>query len=157
MAYKKNHRLMNMPRVRVQRLTATGSANRIYSAVVSRSQFIAAIVSLKLVHGDTAEAGNLPNRFEIYGVEDSADAAGTRVLVAEKDFTGVAGWSGTMQIEVDETHFGALLGKNDDGTPKSLNHMQVAISGPNNEVYEVVTQFCDPYTQSKALLDEANT
>jgi phage terminase large subunit GpA-like protein len=42
------------------------------------------------------------------------------------------------------------------GTPKSLDHLQVAVSGAENTVYEVAVQFCDPYTQSEALLDEKN-
>lgn len=156
MPYKKLNRLLDMPKVRVQRLTAPAANARVYSAVHSRKEFRGAIVTLKLVHGDAAEAGNLPTRFEIYGVENSADVAATRVLVVEKDLTGVTGWSGTMQIEVDETHFGALIGKNADGTPRSLDHMQVAVSGTENEVYESVIQFVAPWTKSESLLDEAN-
>lgn len=157
MPYKKIRRLMDLPQLRVQRLTAAAANARVYSAVYNRAAFIVALVSLKLPHGTNPASGNLPTRFEIYGVEDAADVAGTRVLVAEKDLTGVTGWSGTMQIEVDETHFGTLLGSKADGTPKSLDHLQVAVSGAENTVYEAVIQFCDPYTQSPDLLDEKNT
>jgi hypothetical protein len=157
--YKKTNRLLDLPQVRVQRLTAAAANARVYSAVFERKAFIAAIVSLKLPHGVPATDDNVPTRFEIYGVEDAADAANTRVLVVEKDLTGVtdaSNWSGTLQIEVDETHFAAMLGSAADGSPHSLDHMQVAISAEEDEVFEVVVQFCDPYTQSRDLLDEAN-
>jgi hypothetical protein len=154
--YKKTRRLLDLPQLRIQRLTAAAANARVYSAVFKRSNFIVAIVSLKVPIGEAAGPMNLPTRFEVYGVEDSDDAAGTRVLVSEKVLTGVTGWSGTMQIELDETHFAALLGSKADGTPKSLDHLQVAVSGAENTVYEVAVQFCDPYTQSEALLDEKN-
>ncbi len=157
MPYKKIRRLMDLPQVHVQRLTAAAANARVYSAVYNRAAFIVAIVSLKLPSGQASGPMNLPTRFEIYGVEDADDAANTRVLVAEKDLTGVTGWSGTMQIEVDETHFGALLGSKADGTPKSLDGLQVAVSGAEDTIYEAVIQFCDPYTQSLDLLQEKNT
>jgi hypothetical protein len=154
--YKKTRRLLDLPQLRIQRLTAAAANARVYSAVFARKAFIVALVSLKLPHGTNAASGNLPTRLEVYGVEDAANAAGTRVLVSEKDLTGVTGWSGTMQIELDETHFAALLGSKADGTPKSLDHLQVAVSGAEDTIYEVAVQFCDPYTQSEALLDEKN-
>ncbi|MBL8856798.1 MAG: hypothetical protein JNK57_22750, partial [Planctomycetaceae bacterium] len=98
MSYKKLNRLLDMPKVRVQSLTALASDARVYSAVHSRKEFRGIIATVKLPHGTDADEDNLPTKFEIYGVEDSSDVAATRVMVVEKDLDGVTDWSGYMQI-----------------------------------------------------------
>ena len=74
----------------------------------------------------------------------------------EKDLTGVTGWSGKMFLELDETHLAVMLGSQPDGSPKSLDHIQVAVAGPENVEYDAVVVLQNPYTSHPDLILEKN-
>lgn len=154
--YDHKHFLMQTPQVKVKTLTAIDEATRVYGQVIDRSSFQTALVFLQLPDGVAAGAGNLPAVLEVYGVEDSGDAANTRILVAEKDLTGLSAWSGYMQLEIDATHFAKVLNTEADGGPEKLLYMQVAVAGPAAADYEAVVVLTNPYTQKDELLLEAN-
>lgn len=149
--------LLDTPQIKTKTLTATGDANRIYSPVITRKAFRTAMVFIQLPDGVAAAGANKPAIVEVYGVEDSGDAANTRTKVAEKELTGLTDWSGVMALEICETHFGMALGTDSDGGPDSLHHLQVAVAGPNAVEYEVIVVLQHPYTQKDELILESNT
>lgn len=156
MSYAHKRHIMHTPQVHVKFVEAAAANALVYSQVIARKNFRTALVFLQLT-ADVAGAGNnLPTKFEVYGVEDAADAANTRVKVLEKDLTGVTGWSGKMFLELDETHLAVMLGSQPDGSPKSLDHIQVAVAGPENVEYDVVVVLQNPYTSHPDLILEKN-
>jgi len=148
--------IMNTPQVHHKQLEAPAANARVYSQVIDRKDFRTALVFLKLPQGTAASEDNMPTRFEVYGVEDSANASTTRLVVLEKDLTGLSDWSGEMYLELDETHLAGMLGSESDGGPESLKYIQVAVSGVEDDLFEVIVVLQNPYTAKPELILEAN-